>query len=312
MSKRIILLDSSGVLHRCFHGYKTPRLGYHEGNQLNVAALYGYLHYVRILSGEMFYDELIHVFDPDGGSAKRFEMYPQYKANRSPTDPALVVQKPFLQPLLEAFGHTCLRIDGVESDDVIATLSKKYAERGDDVLVVSTDKDLMQLVKDGSVVFSRYAQGSGDRKTHEFYEEEHVVQKMGVRPDQIADYLALVGDDVDNIPGVFGLGEKTAVKLLQEYGSLSAIMTNADKIPGKMGANVRAALEQLPLYRSLTTVFTDVEVDIPTSRPPVDSVKNAWAREMLTIPHYWPNDLDGDLRDYSESDTPIASSSLKM
>lgn len=300
MSKRIVLLDSSGTLHRCFHGYKNPRMTHHEGQQIDVAALYGYLHYVRILSRDIFYDELVHVFDPDGGSAKRFAMYPEYKANRAPTDPRLSAQKQFLQPLLEAFGHTCLRIDGVESDDVIATLCKKYTERGDEVCVVSSDKDLMQLVKDGSVVFSRYVQGADGNKTHEFYEEEGVVQKMGVRPDQIADYLALVGDAVDNIPGVFKLGEKTASKLLQEFGSLSSIMTNADKIPGKLGANIRDTLDRLPLYRALTTVFTDIEVDIPTGLVDFNEDQHNWARSFVNAPVHWPNDLDGDFRVYEE------------
>lgn len=305
MSKRIVLLDSSGVLHRCFHGYRNPRLTHHEGQQMDVAALYGYLHYVRILSKDIFYDELVHVFDPDGGSQKRFEMYPEYKANRSPTDPRLSAQKPFLQPLLEAFGHTCLRIDGVESDDVIATLCQKYRDRGDEVCVISSDKDLMQLVKDGSVVFSRYVQNANGDKVHEFYEEEGVVQKMGVRPDQIADYLALVGDDVDNIPGVFKMGAKTASKLLQEYGSLSAIMTHADKIPGKLGANLRDTLDRLPLYRALTTVFTDIEVEIPTGLMDFDEERHQWARTFISAPTNWPNDLDGDFRMYEdEAPTP--------
>lgn len=280
----------------------------HEGNQIDVAALYGYLHYVRILSRDIFYDELVHVFDPDGGSLKRFAMYPDYKANRSPTDPRLATQKPFLQPLLEAFGHTCLRIDGVESDDVIGTLCKKYTERGDEVCVISSDKDLMQLVKDGSVVFSRYVDGADGNKIHEFYEEEGVVQKMGVRPDQIADYLAMVGDSVDNIPGVYKLGAKTASKLLQEYGSLSSVMTNAEKIPGKLGAHLREALDVLPLYRSLTTIFTDIDVEIPSGLTDFDEERHNWARSFIQAPREWPNDLDGDFRVYEEE----VSSSSKM
>lgn len=301
MNKRIILLDSSSVLHRVFHGIKQPRWADHNGEQINVAALHGYLTYVRILSYEMCYDELVHVFDPDGGSAARFALYPQYKGNRPPNDPVLTAQKPFLKPVMEAFGHKCLRIDGVESDDVISTLCDKYIAQGDDVCVVSADKDLMQLVVDGQVVFSRYVEGFGGRKTHEFYEEQDVFNKMGVRPDQIADYLALVGDSSDNIPGVLNVGPKKASQLLAEYGSLSAIMTNANDIPGKLGENIRAGLDMLPLYRKLTTTFKDVDVDIPDhtdSNRVIDPEKSAWVREFMNIRRDWPDDLDGDHRSY--------------
>lgn len=311
MNKRIVLLDSSGVLHRCFHGYANPRVATVDGKAMDVAALYGYFEYVRKLSSELGYDELVHVFDPEGGSAQRLLMYPAYKANRSPTHPVLVAQKALLKPMLDAFGHTCLRINGVESDDIIATLCEKYTQRGDDVLVISSDKDLMQLVKDGRVVFSRYVEGYGGRKTHEFYEEQDVLNKMGVRPDQVADFLALVGDAVDNIPGVYKVGDKTAAKLLQEFGSLSAVMTNVDKIGGALGKNLREALPVLPLYRKLTTVFTDIDVDIPSPCTEVDPEKNAWARSILNAPAHWPDDLDGDLREYAVP-TPSEGAVLKI
>ena len=295
--KRVILLDSSGVLHRCFHGYQEPRVGIVDGKSMDVAGIYGYFEYVRKLAKELSYDTLIHVLDPEGGSAQRLMMYPAYKANRSPTHPVLCAQKALLKPLLEAFGHTCIKINGVESDDILATLAEKYADQGDEVLVVTSDKDLMQIVKDGRVVLARYVDNvPGRPKTHEFYEEQEVVDKFGVRPEQVADWLAIVGDSSDNIPGVYKVGAKTATKWLQDHGTLAALITNAGTIPGAMGQRLRDELANLPLYRQLTTVYRDVPVDIPTPEV-IDPQRNAWGRSILSAPSFWPDDINGDLRE---------------
>ena len=308
--KRIVLLDSSHVLHRCFHGYREERLATVDGKKMDVAGVYGYFEYVRKLSKDLSFDTLIHVLDPEGGSAQRMVWYPAYKANRQPTHPVLSAQKGLLKPLLEAFGHTCIKINGVESDDVLATLAKKYASQGDEVLVLTSDKDLMQIVKDGQIVIARYVEsGPGQSKTHEFYEEQDVLNKFGVRPDQIPDWLALVGDASDNIPGVHKVGEKTATKWLEEHGSLSALMTNNALITGSSGQNLRDALPLLPLYRQLTTVFENVNVEIPTNPPLFNPEKNTeWARAILKAPSFWPDDLNGDLIDNGlDSDPPVIS-----
>lgn len=305
MNKNIILIDSSGVLHNNYHGYKKGRQIYmeHEGRNINVTALSAYLKYIRIVSGQMEYDELIHVLDPEGGSKRRKEAYPEYKGNRSESEEDLTIQKNMLEDVLTSFGHKCLRVQDEESDDVIATLCNKYNEQGDVVLIISSDKDLMQLVKDGKVCFARYVKsGKKDErgfetKTHEFFEEVDVVNKLGVRPDQVADLLALIGDSSDNIPGVKGIGPAKAIKLLNEYGSLSSIVTNAKDIKGDMGESIRNEASNIPLYKYLTGAFTDVNVEIPDcSITYIDKSKNNYYRKGLQIPDNFPDDINGDLR----------------
>ena len=296
MGDRVVLLDSSGPLHARFHACTEPRVAVVDGKPVDVAALYSYCDYLRKVAQEIEYDHLIHVVDPDGGSAHRVVLYPDYKAHRPPTHPALAAQKALLKPLLEAFGHTVVRRQGIESDDLIGALARKYAARGDEVLVITSDKDLMQLVKDGEVCLARYVDGGYGKKTHDFYEEADVEKKFGVRPDQVADWLALVGDTTDNIPGVHKVGEKTATKWLQEFGSLASLMTNADTIKGALGDRLRESLPNLKLYRQLTGMI-EIDIDIP-SPPPAIQDRLSWAKAIINPPAYWADDINGDLRDF--------------
>ena len=257
--QRTILLDSSGTLHPCFHGYPS-RMAELDGEQVEVAALYGYLQYTLRVMKEFQYERLIHVLDPVGGSKFRFDLYPEYKANRPPTDPRLTRQKDLLPQLLEAVGHTHIQMDGVESDDVIACLSKQAREEGHVVLILSQDKDLLQLVDDTGVTVAHYIQGSdGFGKLHKFYREADVIQTLGVRPNQVADYLAIVGDSSDNIPGASDAGPKTAARWLQQYGNLSTILMHANEIKGRGSKGLRQDIDKMPLYQKLTTVLHDVE-----------------------------------------------------
>ena len=296
MTERVIILDSSGVLHRCFHGYPNERLANVDGKRVDVAGVYGYLEYLRKVAQDLEFDRLIHVLDPEGGSSQRMLMYPQYKGTRSPTHPVLCAQKALLKPVLEGLHQTVVKVPGVESDDIIASLAQKFVERGDEVLVLTQDKDLMQLVKDGEIVLARYVeQGPGLPKAHEFYEEQDVQKKFGVRPDQIADWLALVGDSVDNIPGVYKVGEKTATKWLEEYGSLASLMTHADEIKGAAGERLRDGLPNLPLYRQLTGTFC-IPLEIPEVH--VSTAEQVqWARAVMALPDHYPDDINGDLRE---------------
>lgn len=316
MSKLIILVDASGILHPCFHGYRTSRPGWvgdvgSPGNnekQMDVAAVFGYLHRCRRMAQEFSYDEIIHVLDPEGGSAHRFGLYPDYKGNRSPTHPALTAQKGILQHALEAFGQTCIKVPFVESDDVIATLARRYAAQGHAVLVVSQDKDLMQLVSDGAVTLARYMDSGPNAKQFVFYEEKDVLAEFGVRPDQVADFLALCGDTSDNIPGVKGVAEKTAAKLLAQHGTLAALMTNAETVPGALGRNLVATMADLPLYKNLTTVLDALTFPDPVAKPACQDAL-AWARRAGVSESFWPDDLVGDLLDGpSVSPTPSSPS----
>lgn len=308
MGQRIVLLDSSGVLHSRFHACKNPMVSNIDGKDMDVAAVHAYCAYLRKLAHELEYDRLIHVLDPEGGSAQRFLMYPAYKGTRSPTHPVLAGQKALLKPVLEGLGHTAIKINGVESDDILGSLGKKFAERGDEVLIVTADKDLMQLVKDGEVVLARYVDSGYGNKTHEFYEESDVQLKFGVRPDQIPDWLALVGDATDNIPGVMDVGPKTATKWLEKYGTLSSLMTHAHEITGATGQRLRDALPDLPLYRKLTGIF-DIDLDIPEETQTTPE-RVAWARKVAQIPEHWPDDINGDLRQNVMPDAAVAK--LKM
>lgn len=280
--RRIILLDSSSFLHRFFHGYP-PRTGRLDGQPVEAAALFGYTKYLCALPQELEYEGLIHVLDNADGSAFRKEIYPAYKANRQEKVPELIRQEALLGPLLNALGQRTLQAPGVEADDLIGSLARKLADQGDEVLIITGDKDLMQLVEDGKIVMASYKdQGPDRRKEHVFIESAQVVEKFGIRPDQVADYLALVGDSVDNIPGVHKVGPKTAANWLNQYGTLATLMTHAHEIKGAAGERLREALPMLPTYRRLTGCL-DVEVAIP--RPGNKDLD--WARQLIG----WPSNL---------------------
>lgn len=287
--KLILLIDSSAILHRCFHGYP-ERSNVLNGVMTPYAALYGYMEYVNKVLLEFEFDEMLHILDPDGGSAYRFSIFPEYKGQRPPTDPQLKIQKNLLPDTLSAFQQKWLQMDGVESDDVLGAIAKKYSEAGHLVMVLSPDKDLLQLVVDGMTTVASYESNKEtQRREHVFYTEDGVIEKFGVRPDQVADYLAIVGDTSDNIPGVYKAGGKTAQKWLNEYGDIETLITHADEIKGKIGDNLREAKGNLRLYKQLTSLLVDIETPdleaIEWNREIPDSVRNI--KEWIGIPDHW-------------------------
>jgi DNA polymerase-1 len=185
------------------------------------------------------------------GPTFRDALYPQYKANRPPMPEELRAQVQPMRQIVEALGFPLLCVDGVEADDVIGTLAVQAAQQGMDVTISTSDKDFAQLVRPGIALVNTM---SGSRMDS----VESVMEKFGVRPDQIIDFLALMGDTVDNVPGVEKCGPKTAAKWLAEYDTLDGVMAGADGIKGKIGENLRAALSRLPLNRDLVTIKTDV------------------------------------------------------
>ena len=288
-NSRIILLDSSSVLKSCFEGYQATRTSSYNGRALDVAGLYGYLYRTMKIYEGFEFEALVHVMDPPGGSHHRYSIYPEYKANRKPKDPLLAAQEVLMEPMLRAFGerYTCMR--GVESDDVLATMAEYLADMGHQVMVITPDKDLMQLVSDGRISVARYVDiPGGIGKTYAMFEEKEVLDVMGVRADQVADFLALVGDSSDNIPGVFKCGAKTAAKWLSDYGDLASLMTHSDDIGGKIGENLRATLPHLPLYQKLTTVLRDVPGTVWPEIPEIDDEHHATMREVLVLPSTFP------------------------
>ena len=244
----LILIDGSGYLYRAFHALPplTNRTGEPTG------ALFGVFNMVR-LALKQKPDYIAFVVDAPGKTF-RDDMYAEYKAHRAPMPDDLVRQSAPMLEMIEALGLPILRVEGVEADDVIGTLAVQAQAQGMDVTVSTGDKDLAQLVTPHIRLINTM--------TNTTLDEAGVVAKFGVRADQIVDYLALMGDSVDNVPGVEKCGPKTAAKWLAEHGTLDGVIANADKITGKIGENLRAALTQLPLSRELTRVKLDVPLHL--------------------------------------------------
>ena len=244
----LYLVDGSSYLYRAFHAM--PNLTNSRGEP--TGALLGVANMIRRLLSEESPEHIAVVFDARGPTF-RHEMYPDYKANRPPM-PADLRQQ--VEPILEfmrLLGLPLLQVEGVEADDVIGTLSRQAEEAGLDCLISTGDKDMAQLVSKRTTLTNTMTDTHTDRAG--------VVEKFGVKPEQIVDFLALTGDSSDNIPGVEKCGPKTAAKWLNAWGDLDGVIAHADEVGGKIGEYLRAALEQLPLSRELARIRRDIELD---------------------------------------------------
>ncbi|NDK39352.1 DNA polymerase I [Pseudoxanthomonas gei] len=245
---RLVLIDGSSYLYRAFHAL--PPLTNAAGEP--TGALFGVVNMLRATLKENP-EYLAFVVDAPGKTF-RDALYPLYKANRSAMPEDLRAQVLPMCEIVKALGMPILRVDGVEADDVIGTLALQAVNDGIDVTISTGDKDFAQLVRPGLALVNTM---SGSRMDS----EATVFDKFGVRPEQIVDLLALMGDAVDNVPGVEKCGPKTAAKWLAEYGSLDNVIAHAGDIKGKIGDNLRAALHRLPLNRELVTIKLDVELE---------------------------------------------------
>jgi DNA polymerase-1 len=248
MPQRLVLIDGSSYLYRAFHAL--PPLTNAVGEP--TGALFGVVNMLRAILKQKP-DYAAFVQDAPGPTF-RDELYPAYKATRQATPDDLVAQVEPMLAIVAALGFPILRVSGVEADDVIGTLAKRAAAEGIDVTVSTGDKDFAQLVTPGITLVNTM--------TNTTLDAAGIVEKFGVRPEQIVDYLALMGDSVDNIPGVEKCGPKTAAKWLAEYGTLDGVIAHAADVGGKIGENLRKALPQLPLSRQLATIKTDVPLDL--------------------------------------------------
>jgi len=246
----LILVDGSSYLFRAYHVPYLQALSTADGRP--TGAITGVLNMLRSLKKDYPNGNVVVIFDAKGKTFRN-DMYPEYKANRPPMPDDLRSQIAPLHDIITAMGLPLLVIPGVEADDVIGTLAKQADEQGIETVISTGDKDMAQLVTPHVRLINTM--------TDVEMNEAGVVEKFGVRPDQIIDYLALMGDKVDNIPGVVKCGPKTAVKWLTEHGTMDAVMANADKVKGKIGENLRDALEQLPLSYQLATIKCDVELE---------------------------------------------------
>jgi DNA polymerase-1 len=251
--KTLLLVDGSSYLYRAFHAL--PDLRNKRGEP--TAAIYGMLNMLRRLQKDTHAEYTACVFDAKGKTF-RDDLYPQYKATRAPMPDDLGVQIEPLHEILTAMGWPLLAIEGVEADDVIATLACAARQEGIDVVIATGDKDLAQLVCPGIRIENANPR-TGER---EILDEAGVERKFGVKPERITDYLALIGDSVDNIPGVDKVGPKTAAKWLAQYGTLDEVLAHADEIGGVVGDNLRRVRDWLPRARELLTVKSDVPLPL--------------------------------------------------
>ncbi|MDG2540193.1 DNA polymerase I [Dyella jiangningensis] len=248
---KLILIDGSSYLYRAFHAL--PPLSNSQGEP--TGALFGIVNMLRAtLKAKP--DYVAFVSDAPGPTFRN-AMYELYKANRPPMPDDLRAQVEPMLAIVSALGFPILRVDGVEADDVIGTLTEEASAQGIEVEISTSDKDLAQLVRPGVQLVNTMTNTTTDTAG--------VMDKFGVQPSQIIDFLTLTGDTVDNVPGVPKCGPKTAAKWLAEYGNLDNLMANADKIGGKIGESLRAALPQLPLSRQLVTIKTDVSLELPVT-----------------------------------------------
>src|SRR3954452_8977741 len=247
--RKLVLVDGSSYLYRAFHAL--PPLTNSRGEP--TGAVFGVLNMLQKLLKEEA-PELISVVVDAPGRTFRDDLFEQYKATRQPMPDELRSQlKPLLE-CVEAMGLPLLRIEGVEADDVIATLATRASKQDIDVLISTGDKDMAQLV-DGRI-------GLVNTMTGSRLDRSGVKAKFDVFPEQIVDYLALVGDSSDNIPGVAKVGPKTAAKWLNDYSTLDQLVANAEKITGKVGENLRSSFKDLELSRKLATLVCDVELSL--------------------------------------------------
>lgn len=250
INQPLILVDGSSYLFRAYHVPYLQALSTAEGQP--TGAITGVLNMIRSLKKDYPNGNIVVIFDAKGKTFRN-DLYPEYKANRPPMPDDLRSQIAPIHHIISAMGLPLLVIPGVEADDVIGTLAKQAHEQGIETVISTGDKDMAQLVTPHVRLINTMTDVELD--------VAGVEEKFGVRPDQIIDYLALMGDKVDNIPGVVKCGPKTAVKWLLEHGTLNEVIANADKVKGKIGENLRDALEQLPLSYLLATIKCDVELE---------------------------------------------------
>jgi DNA polymerase I len=249
MTRPLILIDGSSWLYRAY--FALPPLTSPQGEPTGMVR--GFAAMMRKLLKESAPERIAVVFDPSGDTYRN-TIYKEYKATRDATPEDLSAQFPRVREWVEAMGLPLLQVEGEEADDVIGTLTRQARAQGIPVLIVTGDKDMAQLVDEQVQLL--------DTMKGRTLDAAAVREKFGVPPERIVDYLALVGDTSDNIPGVKGCGPKTAARWLEQHGSLDALVQAADEVPGKAGENLRAGLPMLPLARQLVTIRDDLKLPV--------------------------------------------------
>ena len=249
-TERVYLIDGSSYIYRAY--YAIRHLSNSRGEATN--AVYGFTNMLLTLLREEQPDLVAVIFDAKGPTFRK-KLYPEYKANRSAMPEDLVPQIPVIKDIVRAFKLPALELSGYEADDIIATLAKRYVEQGLDVTVVTGDKDLMQIVGERVRLL--------DTMKGKVSGRDEVIERFGVPPEQVLEILGLAGDSSDNIPGVPGIGEKTASSLIQEFGSIENLLANIDQVKGKKRQeNLHQFSAQARLSRQLAELIYDLEIDV--------------------------------------------------
>jgi DNA polymerase-1 len=302
MQKTLLLVDGSSYLYRAFHAL--PDMRNAEGAP--TGALYGIINMLRRLRNDYPASYIACIFDAKGKTF-RDDLYAEYKATRKSMPEDLALQIEPIHAAVRALGWPILMVEGIEADDVIGTLGVRAAEEGLKTIVSTGDKDMAQLVNDHVTLVNTMSNETMDRAG--------VIGKFGVPPERIVDYLSLIGDTIDNVPGVEKCGPKTAVKWLTQYDSLDGVIANADKITGVVGENLRKALPWLPQARVLVTVKTDCDLSAHMGTI-LDSLTvqpndNEALREIFTRYNFrtWLRELDAAASAASTEAKPAATSS---
>jgi len=295
LEKTLLLVDGSSYLYRAFHALPDLRNAAGEPT----GAIYGVLNMLRRLLADYKADYLACVFDARGKTF-RDDMYAQYKANRAPMPDDLGAQVGPLLDAIRASGWPLLQIDGVEADDVIGTLAREAEKRGLRCVISTGDKDLAQLVSDNVTLVNTMS--------NERLDPAGVKAKFGVPPERMLDYLTLVGDSVDNVPGVEKVGPKTAAKWIEQYGSLEEVVRHADEISGAVGENLRKALDWLPKAQALLAVKCDLELPVKLEELELGRRDEKRLAELISRFGFksWPKDAAGDTKQPSPPETPPA------
>ncbi len=248
--KRLFVLGGVSYAYRSF--YAIQRLSSSDGFPTN--AVFGFLRTLKKLIQDFQPEYLAAAFDPKGPT-HRHERYSEYKIHRKPMPEDLVIQMPVIKELLAAFGIPVIEIPKYEADDVMATIARRAEKEGFEVFLATGDKDMFQLVSERIRVLHTH-------RDNMVYGPAEVQEKFGIRPEQFIDYLALAGDTSDNVPGIPGVGEKTALELIRQHGSMEGVFDHVDEVSGtKRREKIRNNRDKAEMSKDLVTLVEDVDLD---------------------------------------------------
>lgn len=262
----ILIIDGHNFIYKAFHA--VPDIVSSDGRHTN--AIIGLLKMLDSAISTHKPTHMVFTIDPRSGSTARKKLFPEYKANRGTMPPELVEQFPYIRKLVKAYGITIISKKGVEADDIVGTLANKFSKHS--IKILTSDKDMVQLVNDNVTVI--------DKQKKLTLDVDGVKDKYGITPSQFCEYLALIGDISDNIPGVSGIGPKTALGLLQEYRSVKSVYANLSKLTPSLKGNLRGEKEKFKLSLKLVTIDKNIDINVkinniikkPKNNKKVDSI----------------------------------------